>query len=97
MSDWHGPSTYFIASAHDTKCRVSLHYALKDDGTKVITWYVVPSRTIQLEILRRTTHARNAPGSALPARTTTGTLSLPDTAFQAKMNTSSSAATAERI
>lgn len=42
MSDWHGPSTYVIASARDTKYHVTLHNGLKADDTKVITWYVVP-------------------------------------------------------
>lgn len=36
MSDWHGPSTYVIASAHDSKCHVALHNGNKADGTQVI-------------------------------------------------------------
>lgn len=37
MSDWYGPSTYVIASAHDLKCHVALHNGDKADGTKVIS------------------------------------------------------------
>jgi len=37
MSDWHGPSTYIIASAYDAACHVALDNGKKDDGTKVIS------------------------------------------------------------
>jgi hypothetical protein len=36
MSDWHGPSTYIIASALDQACHVALANGDKADGTKVI-------------------------------------------------------------
>jgi len=40
MSDWHGPSTYVIASAHNAACRVALDNGKKADGTKVWALYV---------------------------------------------------------